>query len=377
MLKQVIFLVGTLFLNVYALGQTANQVVSAVIKSQKNIQTATYKVVRLDTLVTDDFRRLTGEVRIRLDSSERNLGFLFWAKEEGVKSALVYNGNMTYYTDDDRMEYSISTDKSDMEQVLFRLGGRLIAPDVLRLDISSSSGLSLAQDKKHYYLTVSYPDIVEYQVINRSKKVTVDKENMIPVKINQHQETLGKVQDLTWEIRDIQLNDSGFKEDFFDPHFLRTHRFKIPVVEKKQLLHTLNGKNAPLFELKSFDNNWVKLTEMKGKVILLDFWEVWCGPCIESMPKVQKLYEKYSNKGLLVYGIINDVRQFESAKKMIAVKSLIKFPMLLGNEKLKKDYCLEAIPQYVLINRKGKISFLDLGYSDQIELQIEKAINEK
>lgn len=332
-------------------------------------------MVRHDTLITGDVRTLTGHVKIHADTSDHIFGFLFWAKEDSVKCQLVFNGNMSYQTDEDQKVYSISTDRSAMKDVLYSPAGRMVVPDLIKLDTSGNDGLTVSQDEGFYYLTISYPDLTKYDVIKRYKTVTIDKTNMLPVAVRQHQQTLDKVQDLTWEIDQMRLNEKAFHYDFADPDFISTYTLKVPVVMKGHPLMGLKGKQAPPLELKSFDDKLISLQDTTGRVVLLDFWEVWCGPCVESMPKVKHLYDKFKSKGLIVYGIVNDLKQIESARKFISRKPEISFPILIGNDRIKKDYLVNAVPQYVLIGRDGKVSFLSLGYCDEIESEIEKALN--
>ncbi len=69
------------------------------------------------------------------------------------------------------------------------------------------------------------------------------------------------------------------------------------------------GNKAPSFELKSVTGDTVKLSDMEGKVVLLDFWAVWCGPCRKSMPFFQELQDKYGKEGLEVIGVHVDDKQ--------------------------------------------------------------------
>ena len=82
------------------------------------------------------------------------------------------------------------------------------------------------------------------------------------------------------------------------------------------------GKPFSAFSLQAFNGGTVSSDTFKGKVVLLDFWEVWCGPCIASMPKVQKLYEQYKDKNFLAYGIMNETAQLQSSKLLVEKKKL-------------------------------------------------------
>jgi thiol-disulfide isomerase/thioredoxin len=377
MRKSLFFLFSFTLSVSYGLAQTATEIISAVMRSQQSLRTVFYKVIRHDTLVTGDIRTLTGQAKIRVDTSDPLFGFLFWAKEDGVNSQLVFNGNMSYQTDDTQKTYSISTGRSDMKEIIHHSGGRIVVPDLAKLDTTGAIGLTVTQDKGSYYLTVVYPDLTRYDVIKRFKMVTIDKSSLLPVAVRQHQETLDKVQDLSWNIDHMVLNDQDFYYDFSSPDFVKAYDLKVPVVTQSHPLMALKGRVAPLFALKSFGDSIISLREMAGKVVLLDFWEVWCGPCVESMPKVQHLYDRFKNEGFTIYGIVNDIKQLESSKKFVGRKPEIQFPMLVGNAGLKKDYNVDAVPQYVLIGRNGKIRWVGLGYSDAIGGEIEKALSER
>lgn len=357
--------------------QVSSDVIAEVMRAQSKIKNASYKMVRNDTLVTGDIRTITGNVKMRTESSEPNFGFLFSAKENAVNGQILFNGHMAYETDDALQVYRLFMNPSEMKDLLFHTGGRIVMPDLGRLDTTRALSTKLSEDPDFYHLTLYYPDLTQYDVTKRYKRVTIDKQNMLPAAVVQHQETLGKVQNLAWHVQDLIINDKSFHDEFETPGFLKTHTQKIPLVTEKHPLTGLKGKPAPLFELKSFEDKLVSMADRAGEVILLDFWEVWCGPCIESMPKVQQLYSKFKGQGLVVYGIMHDIRQLESAKRFVQRHSEIKFPMLIGNEAVRKNYLLNAVPQYVLIDRRGAVRFVGLGYSDQIEVEIQKALNEK
>ena len=120
---------------------------------------------------------------------------------------------------------------------------------------------------------------------------------------------------------------------------------------------------APYFILPTWDGNTLRSTGLKGKVVVLDFFQTWCPDCQKSSGELQKLYQKYKDRGLLVVGISHD------KEKSVAVAPYIKkynitYPVLLGDFSVALNYipgiALQApkfnIPYVVLIDREGNIA---------------------
>lgn len=350
--------------------QTAQDIIKSVFTAQKNLKSVSYTLVRTDTLVTGDNRSMSGKVSMLVDHTDTIFGCKFRAQKSGDTKECIYDGYMGYELDQNTQTYTLITKLS--RYFLLNGGGQIVLSDLVKLDTSNSIGFKLSQDVGYYYLTMIYNDIKEYNVIKRYKTVTINKKNMLPMATRQHQETLGKVQDLYYQIKEIDINDPSFKEGFASVDFLNGYTQRITTRGIRPAI-SLTDKEAPAFALTSFDDARINLSQLRGKVILLDFWEVWCGPCMLAMPKVEKLYETYKDKSLQVYGIVNDTKQLEPSRRW-AKSSHMGFPVLIGNEQLKKDYKLAGVPLYVLIDKNGRVSFVSEGYSDELETAIKAAI---
>ena len=122
----------------------------------------------------------------------------------------------------------------------------------------------------------------------------------------------------------------------------------------------LTGK-APDFTLKSSSGKNIKLSELRGEVVLLNFWASWCGPCRQEMPLLDKLQERYGSYGFKVLGV--NVEE-DSAKAKKLLKDIpVSFPILFDDKnRASEAYKVAAMPSTVMIDRDGNMRYLHKGY---------------
>ncbi len=132
------------------------------------------------------------------------------------------------------------------------------------------------------------------------------------------------------------------------------------------------GQTAPEIALKTLAGETVKLSALKGKVVLVDFWASWCAPCRESMPVLEKLSKSYKDKGFVVLGVNID-NDAEAARKFL--KDLpVSFQVVCDAQKqAAKAYAPPTMPSSYLIDRQGKIHVVHAGFkkSDAAKLEAE------
>ncbi|MBL0181956.1 MAG: TlpA family protein disulfide reductase [Chitinophagaceae bacterium] len=349
--------------------QTPAEIIAQVKEAQKNISNIYCKAERHDTLVMGVVRTFSGEAKISVLPEDTIFGFRFYAKRDDVHAESIYDGSAAFYIDHDSKQFNRYGSAQMIPAILGYPGGQLIFPELMKLDTVNASGFELKQDAANYYLKILLPDIDKYDVRKRYKLLTIDKKLMLPTAISMRQVTLDKVQNLIYRIKEIRVNDAADLYDFSSQRYPEDYKPEENPVNKKLL--ALNGKQFPSFQIISFDGKPVNSEGLKGKLVLLDFWEVWCGACVVSLPKVQALYEKYKSKGFEVYGITHEKRNLETAKELLR-KTKLSFPIMLGNAKMKNDYSVGAVPLYVLIDRSGKILMTSEGYPDNMEEYIRK-----
>lgn len=118
---------------------------------------------------------------------------------------------------------------------------------------------------------------------------------------------------------------------------------------------------APAFALPSRAGDIVSLDKLKGKVVMLNFWASWCGPCRQEMPLLEQMHKRYSSLGFTMIGV-NVESNTSDAEKWLQ-QTPVSFPVLFDKEnKVSKLYDVNAMPSTVFIDRKGNVRALHRGY---------------
>jgi len=122
-----------------------------------------------------------------------------------------------------------------------------------------------------------------------------------------------------------------------------------------KLIEPQTRQMAPDLTLNDQSGEMISLSALKGKVVLLDFWGVWCGPCRQKMPKSQDIHDEFKDKGLVVIGIHSSSRA-EGMADFIAQNN-ITFPIGIDPGHIAGDYSVNAWPTYYLIDKQGRIAW--------------------
>ena len=115
------------------------------------------------------------------------------------------------------------------------------------------------------------------------------------------------------------------------------------------------GAQAPDFSLPDLGGNTVALSQLQGKVVIVNFFTVWCQPCRHEMPDLNAIYKENQAKGVTVLGICLNA---DPKQLQVLVKQLkLDYPVLLGTEKVSKDYGdIVAVPTTFILNKEGKVA---------------------
>jgi thiol-disulfide isomerase/thioredoxin len=156
---------------------------------------------------------------------------------------------------------------------------------------------------------------------------------------------------------------------YFGFHSARRSSAGTPVLKAATL--------APDFTLESLDGKNIRLSDLRGHAVLLNFWATWCSPCKIEMPWFVELQKEYGSQGLQIVGVAMD----DASKQEIAqfAKDMgVNYPILIGKESVGDQYGgVPALPETFFIGRDGKLidKIIGLKGKSEIEDDVKKALN--
>jgi peroxiredoxin len=146
----------------------------------------------------------------------------------------------------------------------------------------------------------------------------------------------------------------------YDPNSTQAHSRRQLAREAPE---SLKGKPAPDFALRDLDGREVRLSDLRGRPVLLDFWATWCGYCREALPSVELMHRGLKAEGLLVFGV--DAEESEIARDYLKKYGYTLRSLVDRKEEAVKLYHVESWPTTVLIDREGKVAFYESGFEPE------------
>lgn len=137
----------------------------------------------------------------------------------------------------------------------------------------------------------------------------------------------------------------------------------------------LEGKPMPPIDVTGWANGQVKHEDMKGKVVIVDFYATWCGPCMAAIPHNNELLKKYQDKGLVIVGVCTSKNGQEKMDETVKNKG-IQYPTARDPKlKSEKAWAVHYYPTYAIVDRKGIVRVVGLQ-PEYVERVVKKLLDE-
>ncbi len=129
------------------------------------------------------------------------------------------------------------------------------------------------------------------------------------------------------------------------------------------------GEEAPDLVLEDIEGRKISLREHRGRVVLLNFWAIWCKPCLWELPHLQEIHEEFKDEGLVVLTVCQEPRGRGPVKALIE-KEGYTFTVLVDSKLTSFRYGIRGIPRTFLIDKKGIVRYDHLGYGPGMKIAL-------
>ena len=333
-------------------------------ESVENIDKIQYSVKLKMTFSTGNVSENNGFALIVKNPNDTIFGFSFYGMRSNINKATIYKNGIGFL---------ISTENNKFKRVnpeqslLGRYGGPMIYKDFFKFE-NNYKNVEISETENSYILDYEFEDDLKNNITQKTKSVELSKKTFLPKKISTSlQPDFGDKMTTVYVFDDLRINENVKKN--INGYIQDLNKFEL-IKEEETKPNALLQKSLPTIALKNLFNENETVEIKTDKITLIDFWEVWCGPCIASFPKVEGLKNKFPSN-LNIVGVVSEDE--ENARKLVKKKETT-FLNLIGNKELNKTFSVNSWPRYFLIDKDGIIQKEYYGFSVQIEKDIEELI---
>jgi len=363
----------------------ADQLLQQLSDKLNNCQTISYHYFRGNHYFSEDYHYETAaNTFIDFQSENTILGFKFQLENEEV--GLIYNGTESFQLN--KKEKTLKTNNKpsldDFASTSFWVNSLVTLQKVLPVLIADKTLEKTLADTliglKHFHLlsfvlqnkTISGLGSFSPITLKRAflYRLILDKETLLPLQVIQTNDAAPADYMLT-SFSDVQINGAAPTElSWYPSTYSNTYQ---PALDEKILVPIEKNTLAPDWQLPWADtNDSIALHQLKGKVVMLEFWMKNCGHCIEAVPALNALAEKYKNKKFELIGI----NAHDSKENIQAFYQRTKpnFKTAIDHMKVTLNYGIQGFPTVVLLDKKGVVLYAG-GYDQELlETLIFKAL---
>ena len=381
-MKKIIFLIITILM-LLGCNKSDNEILNKTITKLNSLKTIEYELVSKDIMKDNDRNRIDSAY-CYFDFSSKDT--LIGAKYQFISDygEQVFNGKQTFNSikDKELVLYENKPNKREAVSSIFMLSSIFELRKTLpKLVIDSTTFITRKRDSvinnKECYqfnilMTEKYigmgGELVKFdgnKVDSFNYFLFVSKKDYLPIQfgtiypINNgyRMSTFKNLKEIT------PKNDSIWSYDRMPREYLRISfddYFKGMRIKNKDKI----GLNAPDWKLPMVQGDSIQLSKIGKNLILLEFWFPHCKGCVQAVPDLNEIREKYNTRGLLMFGI-----EFTKKSEKVLIeyigKQKIEFPTLFMGKGVSKEYGVYAAPTFFLIDKKGKIVYTSVGLNKE------------
>lgn len=338
--------------------QNAESIIKEYNDMAEHYEKIEYQIIRIDTFSKNSSWNKRGKVLIEKRKTDTLFGMSFFANSYEIDNEYLYDNNKCFEIFIKEQNYTI---EHGFYGFMGSPGGQLVSDVFFGLD-SIYKTVKLIDTKKDYQLQYEFEDDTLYNITHIRKTVIIDKQSFLPQKV------------VVTSIRNDENTSQIFK---FDTILLNNEvtnsienyknqlQYFEPIEVEKPVKTSLIGTKFKVDYLPDLRNN-TSISVADKLPALISFWEVWCGPCIKSLPGLKSIQNTYKQK-INVIGISSE--STENAKTMLLSKK-IDFLNLKGNRELLNEYEINSFPTYFIVDKNGVIIKEYSFFSNKIEEDI-------
>ena len=255
----------------------------------------------------------------------------------------------------------------------------LVDPKAIHKWLQLTDSMKVKEDPSQKFWILEWHENSPKDNYFATRRFFIDKKTFLPYEMHRVSTWNGVRMENHHVASDLKINEIddeslSLTESYSDYKTRYQNRKKDTASASRSNQNVWAGVKAPDFNYQTFSGEPVSLKNRKSKLVLLDFWETWCGYCFLAMPKLKALHEQYNKKGLEIIGVVT-----ENKNQVAKILQSQKFPYktIYADKSMLENYKVVARPIYVLIDEKGKILEYAEGDLPKIEQAVGKYLGEK